>query len=133
MRISDWSSDVCSSDLQSAQLRGGAEIQLGAFVDVERPVEVIGLQAQVVAVSAALVEQETVDHLLRRAAVEQAGCIEAHGGDRSGVRPALQRRRHALLHTAVEGRLDREIEAIEVVERAKARSEEHTSERKSVV
>src|SRR3546814_3607134 len=106
MRISDWSSDVCSSDLQSAQLRGGAEIQLGAFVDVERPVEVIGLQAQVVAVSAALVEQETVDHLLRRAAVEQAGCIEAHGGDRSGVRQDRKSTRlHSLTHAPLVSRL----------------------------
>src|SRR3546814_12141060 len=39
MRISDWSSDVCSSDLSSSAAEGGRAVSVIADLGVEQPVE----------------------------------------------------------------------------------------------
>ena len=46
---------------QRTQLGGRAEVELGALVDVERLLEVVGLDAQVVGSGAALVQRQAVD------------------------------------------------------------------------
>ncbi len=100
---------------QGAQLGGRAEIELGALVDVEGAVEVVGLEAQVVAVAAAFVEHQAVDHLLRRAAVEQPRRREAPGPQCVRIRQAPQDFGHALLDLLVQGGLDRQVQAVEIV------------------
>ena len=49
---------------QGAQFGGRAELQLGTGIDVERLVHAVGVDAQVVAVRTALIQHETVGHLV---------------------------------------------------------------------
>src|SRR3546814_3838825 len=73
MRISDWSSDVCSSDLHDAEL-----------VVVVR---VVGVVAEAVVLLLRVVQHETeLDALARQLAVGQAAHAGQHGGDRSEER-----------------------------------------------
>src|SRR3546814_20256307 len=75
MRISDWSSDVCSSDLQRQrqQRRGQALVALGdVFVEVARIGDVLGRVQQVVDEQLVLIAERAL-HLL------------AHGAEIDGV------------------------------------------------
>ncbi len=75
---------------QRAQLGGRAQVELGAFVDVQRLVVVVGLHAQVVDVLAPLHQREAVDHLRRVAIAEHALAGQAGGVRRVRRRDSLR-------------------------------------------
>ena len=100
---------------QSAQLGGGAQVELGAFVDVERLVVVVGLHPKVVAVKAALVQGEAVHHTGRVTPRQQLLVVEAQRLRLRRVAQALQQRGHRGLHRCIEGAGDIEVQAVKVV------------------
>src|SRR3546814_9981230 len=109
MRISDWSSDVCSSDL-SSYLSSGAEAVAGV---------VDHLFAVFLGEGAALSRRDEVEHLFR-------GTAELHTERRDDERPVDQdRMRH---HCVDKGSI---VEAF--VAETEIRSEEHTSELQSLM
>jgi hypothetical protein len=101
---------------QGAQLGGRAEVELGAFVDVERLVVVVGLDPQVVHVLAALHQGEAVHHLGRVAVAEQALAGQAGFFRMLGVGQLAQHVGDGLLDRGVEGRHHRQVEAVKVVQ-----------------
>ena len=56
---------------QRTQFGGGTEVELGAFVDIQRLVEIIGLHPQGIGVASVLIQREAVHHLGRIATVQQ--------------------------------------------------------------
>ena len=101
---------------QGAQLGRRAQVQLGAFVDVERLVVVVGLDAQVVGVRAALHQREAVHHVGRIAVAQHALAGQAGGLGRFGVAQAAQLGGDGLLRFRVEGAGHRQVEPVEVVQ-----------------
>src|SRR3546814_3849114 len=106
MRISDWSSDVCSSDLYEVQVR----------VDVGRDRNDVRLE-----------HQQEVEHHRQHEEVREraAGVKQRH-------RRAQQRHREFLL-APVEPRRDERPGLVQQPRRGGERSEEHTSELQSLM
>ncbi len=103
---------------QGAQLGGGTQVQLGAFVDVERLVVVVGLNAQVVDVLAALHQRKAVDHLGRVAVAKQALAGQAGGRCSFRIVQFTQHPGDGLLRVGVERAHHRQVEAVQVVQAA---------------
>ena len=104
---------------QGAQFGGRAELQLGTGIDVERLVHAVGVDAQVVAVRTALIQHETVGHLVDDlAAREQLVSDHAHLLGEFRVGQSLQDSGNARLGRGVHRRLGAQVET---VERVKAR------------
>ena len=102
---------------QGAQLGGGAEIQPRLAVDVERLVEVVGLNAQHIAQRRFLVQGEAVDHLAERVVgLQQTKSDQARRCGGFGVGQALQVVADDLLRRLVDGGVDLQIQAVEVVQ-----------------
>src|SRR3546814_8753489 len=116
MRISDWSSDVCSSDLDRGEHRVGQQ-HLVAHPRGGRAVEV-AVRRDPVAVLArtrALVEQRVVAQL-----------VPARGRGAPFVEPRAQR-------VGRQRQVETRVEAVPVARGDGVRSEEHTSELKSLM
>ena len=101
---------------QGAELGAGAEIELGAGIDVERLVEVVGLDTQDVGIRRPLVERQAVIDLLRIALGQQAAFLEAGTGQEGRIGQAVEDARHGLLAGAVEGGVHGQVVAVEGVE-----------------
>src|SRR3546814_8958229 len=125
MRISDWSSDVCSSDLQADRQKAGEHHQHQSGVEApETHLHQAVVQAQV----RANVAQHQKSEAQREEAVDAKQ--RRMGMDRRGVQPLQIEKR--------DRRVDQEAEyagAQHVPEghRDEARSEEHTSELQSLM
>ena len=101
---------------EGAQLGRRAELELGAGVDVEGLVEVVGLHPHVVDALAAFVQREAVVHAARVAVLEQ---LPAHQPGRlrlAGLAQAAQQLRHLGLQATVDAAAHAQVEAVEVVE-----------------
>ena len=109
---------------QGTQLGGGAEVELGAGIDVERLVEVVGIDAQVVHALPALVERQAVDHLGRVAGAQQPRAGEPQFPDARRIGQPAQEGGDLLLHGGVERGARREIEAVQLIEAAHAEQRE---------
>ena len=97
-------------------LAGRAEVDPRAAVDVERLVEVVGLDADPVLRPAALVEGEAVEHAGRVAAAQELLAHEPealHGG---GVAQRAEQPGHRVLGGRVERAAGGEVEPVEIVE-----------------
>ena len=103
---------------QGAQLGGRAEVQLGALVDVQRPVQVVGLDADIVRVHPALVQHDAVDHPVQvvLAGVEQAEARHAKALDEARLVQLGQHFDHVRLGRAVQAGFRRQVIAVELVE-----------------
>ena len=101
---------------QGAELGAGAEIELGAGIDVERLVEVVGLDAQHVGGWRALVERQAVIDLPGVAAGQQPGFLETGAGQEGRIGQAVEDARHGLLAGAIERGVYRQVVAVEGVQ-----------------
>src|SRR3546814_4782485 len=125
MRISDWSSDVCSSDLKLAQQRGDAFIASELFV------------------LAALDDKGEAGRALKAAGADKARLETAIDNMRGGekvqdenaeeARQALEKYTIDLTARSEIGKLDPVIGRDEEIRRTIQRSEEHTSELQSLM
>src|SRR3546814_7837661 len=119
MRISDWSSDVCSSDL-SHQRRTGSALQLPPEGD-----DLLGRAAQV---DDGLVVGPHVCFEARRVADV---CVRAHEiGPSCGRAAALIA---SVLEAVAHLGIDRRVDAADVDAEVRGRSDEHTSELQSLM
>src|SRR3546814_6339415 len=106
MRISDWSSDVCSSDLMA---------DVVAQMELREPIIAVGFQFEVGIAGARLTAAQRQKLAIARSVVKQPDWLLL-----SEVTAALDPRSQAAVMT-------------EVLERRKDRSEEHTSELQSLM
>src|SRR3546814_13052208 len=90
MRISDWSSDVCSSDLAAGKAHAGAaEIGLPTVERAERRAQRVANRAGRLAIAAEPVEIDLVEH--DRAGAVQLFALEAALDDRRQARAGDRR------------------------------------------
>ena len=102
---------------QGAQLGGRAKIEPGLAVDVERLVEVVGLDAQMDAGRRFFIQGEAVDHLGKIVVgPEQAMTDQSRRRYRLGFAKALQIADDLLLCRLVDGGAGLQVEAVEIVE-----------------
>ncbi len=101
---------------QRAQLGCRSQLELGAFVDVERLIGVVGLRAHEIPARSALVEDEAVGHGGRIAGREQPRLAQMRALRGRRVAKALQQPAHRARHLRVERARDREVEPVDVVE-----------------
>src|SRR3546814_7424519 len=126
MRISDWSSDVCSSDLlgrkaRNALRRGGIVVDVG--------------DAEIARAGEGAADREIIDRRVqqRRHGVDEIGAAaEASGGVDEGRVDADQLEKIAVVGIAVAER-DDSIDALRRSGRGPERSEEPTSELQSLM
>src|SRR3546814_19685857 len=103
MRISDWSSDVCSSDLAAGKAHAGAaEIGLPTVERAERRAQRVANRAGRLAIAAEPVEIDLVEH--DRAGAVQLFALEAAIDDRRQVRVGERRGKPGLAHGQQIGR-----------------------------
>lgn len=102
---------------QHPQLGGGAQLQLAAFVDVERLAGGVGLHPHAVAVGAALEQGEAVAHVGGQLGAEQALAEQSDLGGEGRIAQLAQVVADRLLQRLVEGGVDRQVEAVQVVKR----------------
>ncbi len=101
---------------QRAQLRGRAQVESRAFVDVQRLVVVVGLHAQQVRAARALEQREADGEPARVVALaQQAEPVEAGGPGAFGIGQAAQHPRDLFLGPAVERARRAQVEAVEFV------------------
>ena len=101
---------------QRAQLGGGAEIELGALVDIERLVEIVGLHPQHVGVGPTLHQREAVHHFGRIAFFQQLPGRQACRPGAGRVAQFAQQAGDVALHRRIERAGHRQVQSIEVVE-----------------
>ncbi|MNO97467.1 hypothetical protein D3C76_891760 [compost metagenome] len=102
---------------EHAQLGGGAELQLAAFVDVERLVGVVGLHAYAVAAGGAFEQGEAVAHVLGLVLGQQALAEQADFRGEGGVGEFLQVDADLFLQFVLQGGGERHVEAVEIIQR----------------
>ncbi|MNM81345.1 hypothetical protein D3C81_933450 [compost metagenome] len=102
---------------QHAQLGGGAELQLAAFVDVERLVGVVGLHPHAVAAGGAFEQGEAVAHVLGLVLGQQALAEQADFRGEGGVGEFLQVDADLFLQFVLQGGGERHVETVEVIQR----------------
>ncbi|OFA08836.1 hypothetical protein DUPY_04640 [Duganella phyllosphaerae] len=100
---------------QGAQLGRRAQVELGAFVDVERLVVVVGLQAQEVGVLALFQQGKAVHHVGRVAIAEHALAGQAGSLGALGVAQVVQYLRDRCLRLRVQRAGHVQVQAVEVV------------------
>nr|GEU28068.1 hypothetical protein [Tanacetum cinerariifolium] len=100
---------------QRAQLGRGTQVQLGAFVDVERLVEVIGLQAQQVVLRALFQQGKAVDHVGGIAIAQHALAGQARFLGALGIAQVAQHLGHRRLGLRVKRAGHVQVEAVQVV------------------
>src|SRR3546814_10635335 len=87
MRISDWSSDVCSSDLQAALKRGAGDLDpLGQH---EAALELTGSDAAVQIDPALIVGLLAADHQLAVLDLDREVCLREAGHREGDAQPVL--------------------------------------------
>jgi len=103
---------------KGAQFGGGAQVELGAGIDIQRLVEIVGVDPQPVEAFAAFVQRQAVDHLARIVGPQQPGAGQPQFRDALWFSQGAQEFRHTKLYLGIEGGLSRQVEAIELVEAA---------------
>ena len=112
---------VCSRDQlepaqERAQLGGGSEIELGAGIDVQRLVQIVGVDAQPVHALAALVEREAVNHLRGIGSPHQMLAVQPQLGDALRARERTQEGGDLVLHRRIQRGAGIQIETIEFIQ-----------------
>ena len=98
---------------QGPQLGARTQVEFGSGVDIERLVEVVGLDAQLVAERCLLVERDAVVDAGRVAAVEQAVLHETGAAQVIRIGKTTKKGRDSVLRLGIERRAYRQVEAVE--------------------
>ncbi|MNQ89402.1 hypothetical protein D3C85_1047100 [compost metagenome] len=101
---------------QHPQLGGGAQLQLAAFVDVERLIRVVGLHPHLHPFRGFLKQGEAVFHVSRLLRREQALTKQADLSGNGWVSQLLQVTRNVILQRHVERGVRRQIHTIQIIQ-----------------
>src|SRR3546814_6897667 len=117
MRISDWSSDVCSSDLEAAHLEALTEAAIGRREAIAASCDILAR----IDVAAALADH-AMSHGWCRPDLADEPCLDVSGGRHPVVEAALAKSGERFVPNDVS-----------LSEAERLRTEEHTSEPKSLM
>ncbi len=112
---------------QRPQFGGRAQLQPGVLIDVERLIQIVGLDAQKIDARLPLIQGEAVNHLRWIALFQQLILSEIGCGGLLGIGDLLEKLRDPLLRGLIHGGLNRQIQAVQIVRvvQAQQRKQRH--------